>query len=238
MARPKRKQVQVSSNAIEKFQKLLNPGEIFQGEKLRGAVMSVITGVLANVLNVGGQAMGVPIQLSSFLSLNLIGNLLSYILDILFAKQNFYTGGTVSKISYTDFKTRLSWLGSSFFNKYFFRFVITVFLDTIIYLSLLDYTIYLMNSYKLFMDYKYRDVVLAGIIALVTFVLYVNVIRFDWAYSHEENPLMNVLIIVWLTLLLVVYTMFRNNTLYQPKADSLANVNTSVANVMSESTRH
>lgn len=191
----------------------------WKSEKFRGAITTVVSGSSANFLNIALKSAGMSVQLSSFISLSIIGNFVAYILDIVFAKHSFMIKGRLTSVPYSNLMTRFTWLLRSFGDKYFQRFVITVLIDSIIFIAILEYSISILNQSKFMMGFKYRDVAVAGLVALITFTLYVNILRFDWAYSDTENPLLNILIIVWLTLLIVIYAMTKNNILYQPKVD-------------------
>ena len=50
---------------------------------------------------------------------------------------------------------------------------------------------------------KIITLLVALIIPTITFFLYVNQLRFDWAYEYKENFLLNVLMYVWLTIVLL-----------------------------------
>ena len=107
-------------------------------------------------------------------------------------------------VPYTDLKTRFIWLSQSFYQKYFFRFLITVILDTIIGLSLLNFAIYKMDQYQLFTQWKYRNLIVAAIVAAFTYFLYLSTLRFEWAYEYNENPLLNILVMIWLSLAILI----------------------------------
>ena len=53
------------------------------------------------------------------------------------------------------------------------------------------------------MNFKYRNLLVALVIPTITFFLYVNQLRFDWAYEYKENFLLNVIMYVWLTIVLL-----------------------------------
>lgn len=198
---------------IDRMSMLLTPADSFGSERFRGLLMSAISGVLANLLNfVGIKYMGLSVQLSSVLFLQVMGNVMGYILDILFAKKNFiinnfHGSGTNfdGPLPYREIGTRVKWLVNSFLSKQFYRFIITVIIDTLVSLSLLNWSIKAMDSKKILTEFKYRNFMLAALIAVGTFFLYNNILRFDWAYVDHDQPIFNVIILMWVTLVLMMY---------------------------------
>ena len=196
---------------------ILNTRDLFKGEQGRGIVTSITGATIANGLNYYLQKGGMPIQSSSLLSLSIIGNILAYTLDIVFAKENFkmseYNGKIdyFGKVPYSDLKTRCLWLFKSFGDKFFFRYLITVLIDSFIALTLLEYIINYLDENEIMKDNKIRDVLAAAFVAGITFFLYLNTLRFNWAYKEDEDPILNIIVLMWLTLLIAVYLGFKNN---------------------------
>ena len=193
--------------------KFLTPSHAFSSEKIRGAISSVVSGGVSGLMNLlGVTVFGLNAPLSAFFFLYLFGSVFGYTMDILFAKAYFtIKEGNASekpfhgRVSYTDFRTRVLWLLRSFIDKHFFRFVITVIIDTLIGIAILQALIDYMNDRRVLMDFAYRDMLLAGGVSIFTFFLYNNVLRFDWAYSDTESPLMNVLVLMWVGIVLLVF---------------------------------
>lgn len=193
--------------------KFLTPSHAFSSEKIRGAITSVVSGGVSGFMNLlGVTTFGLSAPLSAFFFLYIFGSVFGYTVDILFAKAYFTIkdGNNSDKpfhgrVPYTDMRTRVLWLLRSFIDKHFFRFVITVILDTLIGIAILQALIDYMNHQHVLMDFAYRDMLLAGGVSIFTFFLYNNVLRFDWAYSDTESPLMNVLVLMWVGIVLLVF---------------------------------
>jgi len=192
---------------------VLSPSNVFTNEKLRGALTSVLSGGVSGGMNViGVTVLGLSAPVSALLMLYLFGSIFGYSVDILFAKSNFtikqgYNGeksfsGTVP---YSDMKTRALWLLRSFTEKHFFRFVITVIIDVLIGIAILRALMDYAEENDFLTDFKYRDMLLAGGVSIFTFFLYNNVLRFDWAYSDKESPLMDVVVLMWVALVLLIF---------------------------------
>ena len=177
----------------------------FQSEQRRGIFGFLGSTFVANVLNFYlTKYSKLNVQQTTLISFYVVGNIILYSCDILFAKKDFFIKGQYGPISYTDVKTRLLWLTQSFYQKYFFRFLITVFLDTLIGLSILKYVVYKLDEYKILTQWKYRNLIVAAIVASFTYFLYLSTLRFRWAYEYKENNIMNILVMIWLSLAILI----------------------------------
>lgn len=197
----------------------LAPGNVFTNEKIRGLISSVVSGSVSGGLNLAGQAFGLNAVVSALAFLYAFGSVFGYSLDIIFAKREFhipqgYRGEKPYRgpVPYTDVGTRMIWLLRSFIDKQFFRFVITVIIDTLIGLAILRALIDFANERDFLTDFAYRDTFLAGGVAVFTFFLYNNVLRFDWAYSDQDSTLMNVVVQMWTALVLMIFSVSYNNS--------------------------
>lgn len=179
--------------------------EFFKDEKNKGILTSTISFSSANILNVFlNTTLNMDIQKSTFLSLYLFGNIIGFSLDIMFAKEKLFINNKYSKISLNDYKTRFKFLLNSFINKYFAKYMILGIIDSIIGLILLKFLINIMDKYEILIDWKYRNVVIAAFVVGFTYQLYLNKLRFDWAYEYNENFLLNILIYIWFTLIILI----------------------------------
>ena len=152
-------------------------------------------------MNVG---LGLNIQQSTGLSIYVVGNLVGYVLDLLFAKRKLYMKDENGKPKLIkNFNDRVIFLLFSFYSKYFFKFLILCIIDTAIGLILLKYAILMLDKHKILVDFKYRNLLLALIIPAITFGLYVNQLRFNWAYEFKENLILSIIMYMWLTIILL-----------------------------------
>ena len=125
-------------------------------------------------------------------------------MDLLFAKRKVYLKDKNGNPKLVDnFNDKIKFVLLSFIDKYFIKFVILCIIDTIIGLVLLKYCIDILDKHKILMNFKYRNLLVALVIPTITFFLYVNQLRFDWAYEYKENFLLNVIMYVWLTIVLL-----------------------------------
>ena len=177
----------------------------FSQEKNKGILTSAVSFSIANLLNVFfNKNLQIGIQKSTFISMYLIGNILAYSLDVVFAKEKLYINNRYGNISLNNYNSRLNFLIKSFFSKYFIRFMILSIIDSIIGLTLLKFLIKLMDKYEILIDWKYRDLLIAAVVVSFTYNLYLNQLRFDWAYEYKENYLLNILIYIWFTLIILI----------------------------------
>lgn len=191
--------------------KLLETKTLFKGEQFKGMLASLCSGTIANSLNyILTTGFKWNIQSSTLLSLYIVGNLFTYIFDILFAKSHFWDSNLNKNIflPFNAFSPKLKWLLKSFTDKYFMKFFVTVMIDSIIGVALLKYAIKKMNYYNILTKYKHRDLILAALVSAFTFILYLNPLRFNWAYHNDENPVLNMIVIVWFTISLLIMVKF------------------------------
>jgi hypothetical protein len=129
------------------------------------------------------------------------GGVLGYSLDILLAKRDF---GRIP-VSYTDFGTRARWLARSFAHRHFFRFVVTVIIETLTTLAMFGAVVRALDARGILLAWPLRDSAVAIAVAFLNFWLFGNVLRFDWAYNEAENPVLNVVVLLWMTLSMMVF---------------------------------
>ena len=174
-------------------------------EKQRGIIGYILAIILANTVNlILSNTTTLTIEQSTFISMYIIGSLIVYISDIIIAKDCFYLNGKMTYVSHYDVSTRFKWFLTSLIDKYFFRFLITVIIDTIVGISILRYVIATLDEKKILTEWKYRNYVIVFVIAIFTYILYLSTLRFDWAYSNEENVMLNILVIAWVTLAILI----------------------------------
>lgn len=183
----------------------------FSIDKNRGLLTSAGSFTIANGLNyVLYKEMGYDIKESTFWSIYVLGSIMGYVLDILFAKSTLrvhgYKGHKVyyGKIPITDINTRGRFLLRSLISKHFIRFIVISIIDTIIGLSMIKFMIQIMDRYNVLVNWEYRDLIIVIIVSSFTYNLYLNDLRFDWAYSYKDNFMLNILISVWFSLIILI----------------------------------
>lgn len=161
-------------------------------EKLRGGLASFISGVLSNAANAGLIVTGVNPILSTIITLQILGNLLTYVLDIMIAKRDFYG----AHVSYKDLRARFIWLVKSFRGPPFHKFVVACIIEAVIVSSGLRGMRQFCDSHNI--NFPLRDAVLAGVVASISFILVMNVLRFNWVLNEEESVTLNIVVLAWM----------------------------------------
>ena len=190
---------------------LLSFGSTFTGEKMRGAAASAVTGTTVMALNAFGVlGLGLSAPVSALLFVYLGGGTAGYVADIMLAKRDFMIGGVSVHVPYTDVRRRGAWLFRSFFRRFFVRYLVTLVIETLTGLAMLDALIKAMDRHQFMQEHKkLRDAAAAVIVAVVNFLLYGNVLRFDWAYKEEEHPLMNMVVLAWMGVSMLTFAATR-----------------------------
>lgn len=193
-------------------QKLYTISSTFSQEKWRGLLTSIASGVTTGGIYVASlELLGMSFIVSTVAILYGFGSVFSYSLDILFAKRDFrvrsYNGQSryEGPVPYGAFGVRFAWLCKSFISKQFFRYVVTILIDTLMGLALLQAGINALDRNNILMGNSWRNSALAIFITIFTFFLYSNVLKFDWAYRDGDDPLMNIVVLMWSTIVLMIY---------------------------------
>lgn len=177
--------------------------DLFTGEKMRGAGMSAISGTTAMLLNFFGIAvLGMNPLVSTAVFGHALGSVLSYSLDILFAKRDF----NMSPLPYSALRKRAAWLLKSFRRRFFYRYGITIIIETLTSILILGALIAWLDRHEVATDrLAVRDTLAAIASVVLVFVLFGNVLRFDWAYCEVEQPMLTMVVLAWVAITLAVF---------------------------------
>ena len=128
----------------------------------------------------------------------IIANLLSYSFDILLAKDNFKG----QRISIYDQSFRFKYLIEKFFSYQIVKFFIIVCIDALIVSSIFKRARKYLDEKNI--TFKNRDQILMFLITTFTFVLYGNMLRFEWVYIEKTHLSLDILLMVWLSILFII----------------------------------
>lgn len=179
-------------------------------EYYRGTIASIFTTIFANTINILYMKLRKQKDtkdsniISSFVILFIIGNTLGYCLDMIFAKRSFND----IEISYDDYNTRLSKLLTSFISIQFVKFFLIVILDMIIIHTIFKVIEEQLDKHKI--NFNYRNEIIISVISLLTFVTYVNLLRFNWVYKQGMNPWMDMTMYAWIFITIIIFLSNRN----------------------------
>lgn len=175
--------------------------------KVRGAFTTILSGGSSAALNFASINAGMSPILSTILTFYVFGSIVAYSVDILFAKNEFQKNsfGKYIKVPYSDLGFRFTWLFKSFFSRTFFKFLITMIIDTLIGIALLTAILKALDARNI--EFMFKDTLVAGLVAFGTFVLYNNVLRFDWAYKEDSNPTLDIVVLMWCSLTILLFSL-------------------------------
>lgn len=173
-------------------------------EKARGGLVSFLSGLLANAVNAGAIMSGADPVVSTIVTLQVFGNLLTYFLDIMMAKREFH--GTV--LSYRAYAKRFEWFLASFQGPPFHKFVVACIIEAIIVFAAVRRLRELCDRHRI--HFRYRDAALAAGVAALSFLLVMNVLRFNWVLHETESLTLNIVILAWMGLSTLVLLLAPN----------------------------
>lgn len=197
---------------LDKISSIFDPSSMFTGEKRRGVLTSVVSGLTASGLHafaVGN--LGMSVEAATFLILNLFGGVLGYVTDILFAKANFRLPGTSTMVAvpYSDLSARTRWLVRSFMRKQFLRYWVVGLIDAMVGIAVIKAILAYMDRREILVNFRYRAALVATAVTVVNFLLFVNILRFDWAYRDgADDPIFNAIVLMWMTLTVMLYALY------------------------------
>jgi hypothetical protein len=154
---------------------------------------------------------------STFISIFIFGNILSFCLDMMLAKKKIrlpmYKGTKdyYGPVPYREYWYRGEFMLRSLLSPIFIQFMILGIIDTIINLSLLKFIIKLSDKYSILNKWKHRKVVFAALTSSLTFGLFINQLRFQWAYEENSNFVFDMLMYIWFTLILLIVVGIEDN---------------------------
>ena len=133
--------------------------------------------------------------------------LVGYTLDILFAKKSFDN----KVIPYEKINQRFDILVNQYYKSFtLVKYLMIVLIDNIINILLVRYLINQLNKYKILVNYKYRDILLVFVVFGLSFILYSNYLRFNWAYNKESSKTTNIIMSLVTISTIIIYIFIVN----------------------------
>ena len=127
-----------------------------------------------------------------------VANILSYSFDILLAKDNF--NGV--RVSLYDVKFRFNYLVKKMFSYQIIKFFMVVAIDLLLVNSVFKRTREFLDKKNI--KFKNRDQILMFTLTTLSFLLYGNMLRFNWVYLEKTNMTLDVLLMAWLSILFLI----------------------------------
>jgi hypothetical protein len=186
------------------------PSDYVSTEKNLGIATSIVSGGLAYLFMYLLEVAGVEVGSASAIT-SAATNFIGYSLDVLLAKQCFAVFGTDGEKNVTlgTARARFLWYARSLVSFSFVRFCVTVVIDIIVTLFVLRYAQEALDDAGVLTEWRWRDPLLAVAITFVNFHLFVNRLRFEWAYAAKPDPAMDVVMYSWFSSLVVSHIIFK-----------------------------
>lgn len=127
-----------------------------------------------------------------------VASILSYSFDILLAKDNF--NGV--RVSLYDVKFRFNYLLEKMLSYQIIKFFIIVAIDLLLVNSVFKRARDFLDKKKI--KFKNRDQILMFVLTTLSFLLYGNMLRFNWVYLEKTNMTLDVLLMAWLSILFTI----------------------------------
>jgi hypothetical protein len=189
--------------------------DLVKREQNLGIVTSIVTGGISYGVLLLCSYLGLDVVASNSISV-VVATLLGYVSDIMLAKMCFHDFETLVErvVPIGAVRDRAVWLLRSMFTYSFIRVLMTVLVDMLVSAIAIRYIQSIMDSLGWFVSSpkarKIRDIVVASLVAFITFNLFSNRLRFHLAYRLDTKFNMDLIMYVWVTLLLCGYACFDN----------------------------
>lgn len=189
-------------------------------EKFLGTVVSILVGLISTGILFLSQAAGATVE-GAVVYASIFGNFVGYSGDVLVAKQCFDAWdadlGEYVPVKYDqwDVEKRFVWYVKSLASKSFLRFILTVLIDIIVSLAIIDLVTQLLDDLNI--NFGIRDTLIAGVVSVFTFQVFVNEIRFNYAYNRSDNFTHDLIVFAWASILIVIYILLRKLNAFSSK---------------------
>lgn len=125
--------------------------------------------------------------------LAIFSHMLHYVLDVYVA---------------IDFKdntlaAKTSWMGKSFVNFIFTKYIVVIFLHSMLSATLYAYIKNEVSKFKV--NHKWIDLLIWFVINVVSNGLYMYFIKFKWAYQEVNDPIASLIILSWCSLSFMIF---------------------------------
>jgi hypothetical protein len=175
-------------------------------EKRLGLLTSLFNGGTGYVLMFLLELAKVDVQAAAAIT-TVVTNVIGLALDIVFAKKCFIGLG-VDEYRLLPLTKRIFWFFRFLVSFSFVRFVMSVAIDILVTNFALRYVRMVLDENNILIKWRWRDTFIAIIISVVNFNLFVNRLRFDWAYEPETNAAIDFTVVSWLSSLVVAHITF------------------------------
>jgi hypothetical protein len=165
-------------------------------EYTRGVLASVISSIFSQIIIFLTQKTKVKHkEVILYVLTFVVANLISYSADILLAKSKF----DGKSIPIENFTFRVKYLMEKLLSYQIIKFFVLVLIDVKVVSTLYKKLISFLDKKDI--KFKNRDQIVMFVLTTLTFLLYGNMLRFNWVYVDEQNLVLDTLMLAWLTIL-------------------------------------
>lgn len=165
-------------------------------EYTRGVLASVISSIFSQMIIFLTQKTKLKHkEIILYVLTFVVANLISYSADILLAKQKF----DGKNIPIENFTFRLKYLLEKLLSYQIIKFFILVLIDVKVVSTLYKKLTSFLDKKQI--KFKNRNQIIMFGLTTLTFLLYGNMLRFNWVYIDDQNLVLDTLMLAWLTIL-------------------------------------
>jgi len=132
----------------------------------------------------------------------ILKHLVTVVIEVMMVQKYFRVDDELKKISYRDLRTRIS----IFLNRsIILKTVVVISIVAIASNTLTNYTKELLDRYEWFRSIRYRELLLEIVITTVLNILFVNALKYQWAYIDVREININMIIFAWFSISVMLY---------------------------------
>jgi len=132
----------------------------------------------------------------------ILKHLVTVVIEVMMVQKYFRVDDELKKISYRDLRTRIS----VFLNRsIILKTVVVISIVAIASNTLTNYTKELLDRYEWFRSIRYRELLLEIVITTVLNILFVNALKYQWAYIDVREININMIIFAWFSISVMLY---------------------------------
>ena len=132
----------------------------------------------------------------------ILKHLVTVVIEVMMVQKYFRVDDELKKVSYGDLRTRIS----VFLNRsIILKTVVVISIVAIASNTLTNYTKELLDRYEWFRSIHYRELLLEIVVTTVLNILFVNALKYQWAYIDVREININMIIFAWFSISVMLY---------------------------------
>jgi len=132
----------------------------------------------------------------------ILKHLVTVVIEVMMVQKYFRVDDELKKVSYGDLRTRIC----VFLNRsIILKTVVVISIVAIASNTLTNYTKELLDRYEWFRSIHYRELLLEIVVTTVLNILFVNALKYQWAYIDVREININMIIFAWFSISVMLY---------------------------------